>query len=133
MTTAVNEFKVSNLVVENVANDNDTANLESVSVDEVKNQIADFCKHNLAVGNERDARVDELSLNGTTATLKVWIRSKHKPNRWLTLYSVTYEIHGTYNLADPTSIGESEICVDTPVSKLCVKAKEIVTILLGLL
>ncbi|OKP90035.1 hypothetical protein A3842_03925 [Paenibacillus sp. P3E] len=133
MATALNSFEITNIQVETALNEN-AFRLESTStIDEVKARIADYCKENLAVGNERDARVEELSLNGTVVNLKVWIRSKHKVFAGVTLYSVTYEINGTYDLINPTIVGESEICVDTPAGKQCIKAKQIVAILMALL
>ena len=107
-------------------------NFTSSPIDVVKNELAEFCKSHLAVGNERDARTEELSLDGTTVHYRVWIRSKHKTNG-ITIYSVTYEIKGDIDLANPESVGENEICVNTPVGNPCVKVKDIVAILLALL
>ncbi|MCY9367698.1 hypothetical protein MOF14_13230 [Bacillus spizizenii] len=105
---------------------------DASSIEMVKDQLAHFCKHNLAVGNRRDARVEELTLNGTTVHYKVWIRSKEKFHG-ITIYSVTYTIDGDFDLANPASARDARVCVDTPIGKLCIKAEQIVAILMGLL
>lgn len=131
MAVALKSFEITNVQVETELN-NDFHIEEALPIDTVKEKIADYCKSNLAVGNKKDARVEELSLNGTVVTLKVWIQSKHK-EFGVTLYSVSYELKGTYDLLNSDSIGESEICFDTPLGKQCIKAKQIVEILKTLL
>lgn len=130
MSTTSNSIGTINYQLES---DNTDFKLESLSLDEVKAALEDFCESHLAVGNKRDARVEELTLNGTNVKFRVWIRSKHKPTSWITLYSVTYEIKGEYDLSNPSSLGDTEISVNTPVGKLSVKAKEIAGILMALI
>ncbi|MGD2434063.1 hypothetical protein ACP8H3_08880 [Bacillus velezensis] len=101
-------------------------------IEMVKDQLADYCKSNLAVGNNKDARVEELTLNGTTVHYKIWIRSKDK-SYGITVYSVTYTIEGDFDLSNPASAIGAKVCVDTPIGQLCVSAEQIVTILQGVL
>lgn len=132
-------IKISNVITEKPLVDLSELNTEEeigtdIITELVKREMLDFCKEHLAVGNSRDAGFDEFSfdLNSKTVRFKIWIRSKHRTNG-ITIYSVTYDISGEYNLGNIGSASNTEICVKTPVGRLCINARIIIEILMHLM
>ncbi|PRS99246.1 hypothetical protein C6356_29905 [Bacillus wiedmannii] len=92
----------------------------------------------LTVGNERSARLERFEIDGTVVFFKLRLHSEEeidnpRPIPDITVYSVTYYVEGSYDLLNPGNYDEIDICVDTPVGKICKKAKEIVEILVQIL
>lgn len=88
----------------------------------------------LTVGNERSARLEQFEIDGTVVFFKLRLHSEQeidnpRPIPDITVYAVTYYVEGSYDLANPGDYNEIDICVDTPVGKICKKAREVVEIL----
>lgn len=139
MTAVLSPIEVSNITIEKEYSSSDLTlqtSSETDILEQVKSILADFCKSHLAMGNKKDARVEELTLNGTTVHFKVWIRSKHKPIPQITAYSFTYNLEGDIDLINPLdSLRQVEMCINAPrpVNKICCTAEDIASILLPLI
>ncbi|MEY8844084.1 hypothetical protein AB9M91_03165 [Bacillus safensis] len=132
-------IEISNVIIEKPLVDLSELSTEEETgtdiIELVKREVVDFCKEHLAVGNERDAGFSEFSfdLSSQTVHFKIWIKSKHKTNG-ITIYSVSYDISGEYNLRNISdSALDTEICVSTPVGRMCIKAKSIIEIFMKLM
>ncbi|OMF31924.1 RICIN domain-containing protein [Paenibacillus peoriae] len=107
----------------------------SSKIDEIKKRLEDYIKDNFAVGNKRNAHIEEFELRGIVLYFKVRVQSKEEKREpvigLVTVYSLTYHVEGNINLIipDPDKI---EICVDAPwpVNKICRTGRDIAAAIL---
>jgi hypothetical protein len=87
----------------------------------------------VAQGNEGDAEIEELDLDGTTLRYKVKIRHHQvakiripfNGTKKVDVYSLTTFAEGKIDVKNPDP-NDQKICVDTPVGQMCVNLTEII-------
>jgi hypothetical protein len=109
--------------------------MRGTHVADVLEQIFD----DMAQGNEGDSEIEELVLDGTVLHYKVKIRHHHvikikiplDGKKKVDVYSVTMHAQGKIDVINPDP-GDSKVCVDSPVGKICRTLTEVMTIVAGL-
>lgn len=101
---------------------------------EVARILEDYLDHHLAQGNEGDASIEQLDLEGTVLRFKFRIRHRQVTKVFgqkIVVYDVTTPINGKVDLKNPNP-DDVELCVETPIGKFCLSIADLVPIIVGL-
>ena len=107
------------------------ANLRNTEVARVLERHFD----EIAQGNEGDAEIERLDLDGDTLSFRVKIRHRHtwkKPfgGGVIVVYDVTTYAEGNINPRnpDPASL---RVCVETPTGQICITLEDVIAALVA--
>ncbi|WP_127549699.1 hypothetical protein [Paenibacillus amylolyticus] len=109
--------------------------MAAIDTEKVKQRLDAYIEDHFAVGNKRNADIEEFELREEVLHFKLRVQSKEvkrTPFGRVTVYSLTYHVEGDVNLISPDP-DDVKICVDAPwpVNSICVTAREIAEYLMA--